>query len=191
MAFSGNFWLSMEQMEVNAGELYNLIKSRHPDWQDGPIAGMYGNMQTESTLNPGIWQNLDEGNIDLGYGLVQWTPASKYLDWCTANKYPPDTLNTALLRIEWEIANNQQWIATKYYNHSFTYFLTDSNITAYQAALIFVRNYERPDEYNDNLRGTRANYWYEFITGEIPPGPVVSGKKLPLYMMYNAIKGRF
>lgn len=191
MAFSGNFWLNMEQMKVNASELYNLIKSRHPDWEDGPIAGMYGNMQTESTLNPGIWQNLDEGNIDLGYGLVQWTPAYKYLDWCTENNYPPATLNTALLRLEWEIENHKQWIPTQYYNHSFTYFLTDSSITAYQAALIFVRNYERPDEYNDNLRGTRANYWYEFITGAIPPEPVVSGKKLPLYMMYNAINGRF
>lgn len=189
MAYSGNFWLSLEQMEVNVSEFYQLMKSRHPDWEEKPIAGMLGNIQTESTVNPGIWQNLDEGNLDLGYGLVQWTPASKYLDWCTANNYQPGTLVTSLLRIEWEIENHQQWIPTSYYNHSFTYFLTDTNLTPYQAALVFVRNYERPDKYNDDLRGTRANYWYEYITGEIPPGPGIHGTPLPIWMMFNVIQG--
>ena len=40
--------------------------------------GVLGNMQQESGINPGIWQSTN--NISLGYGLVQWTPATVFLN---------------------------------------------------------------------------------------------------------------
>ena len=43
------------------------------------ILGMLANIQSESTINPGIWESLDPYNG--GYGLVQWTPYTKYSDW--------------------------------------------------------------------------------------------------------------
>lgn len=184
---SGNFYLTLSQMQDNADILYGYIKSQ-TDWSDNPVFGMFGNMQSESTINPGIWQNLTV-NINNGYGLVQWTPSYKYTDWCTANGYQADTLQTALRRIIWEWQNNQQWIATSYYNHNFDYYLHDTNLTPYQAALIFIRNYERPEDINQPWRGTQANYWAEYLTGHPPgPGPVYTGQKMPIYMMYQSTR---
>ena len=42
-------------------------------WTAEAVAGLLGNQQVESTLNPGIWQDLTPGG---GWGLVQWTPSS-------------------------------------------------------------------------------------------------------------------
>lgn len=143
-------------------------------------------MHTESTINPGIWQNLDEGNMELGYGLVQWTPAPKYLDWCTQNNYTPSNMLTAIRRLEYELDTGIQWYPTSYYNHSFGYFLTDSSITPYEAAMAFLHNYERPDNLNQPNRGKQGEYWYTYITGHEPPipgGDVYTGRHMPLYMM--------
>lgn len=41
------------------------------------IAGMLGNMQAESGMNPWRWQG-DKVNYNLGYGLYQFTPARTY-----------------------------------------------------------------------------------------------------------------
>lgn len=46
---------------------------------------MLGNMETESTINPGIWQSLNSGNASGGFGLTQWTPATKYINWANNN----------------------------------------------------------------------------------------------------------
>ena len=70
----GNFYLSEAQMQGNAVEVYDFLVPR--GWTLNAIAGMLGNMQTESNINPGIWQNLDYGNYSLGFGLAQWTPAT-------------------------------------------------------------------------------------------------------------------
>lgn len=42
-------------------------------------AGMMGNMTSESGLNPWRWQN-DTYSLSNGYGLVQYTPASGYIN---------------------------------------------------------------------------------------------------------------
>jgi hypothetical protein len=41
------------------------------------VAGMCGNIVGESGLNPWRWQN-DTVNLTRGYGLYQWTPATRY-----------------------------------------------------------------------------------------------------------------
>lgn len=185
MEYSGNYYLNLEQMQNNATLLYNMVHAQ-TDWLDNPFFGILGNMQTESTINPGIWQNLTV-DIDNGYGLVQWTPSTKYTDWCTSEGIEPDKLQSALSRIIWELDNHVQWGATAYYNHSFDYFLHDTSLTPYQAAMIFIRNYERPENVNQPWRGTQAEYWAEYLTGQPPgPGPVYTGNKLPIYIMYQS-----
>lgn len=56
----------------------NMIRSICANWTDEAIAGMVGNMQHESGLNPWRWEN-DTVNTQGGYGLAQFTPASGYL----------------------------------------------------------------------------------------------------------------
>lgn len=81
----GNFYLSESQMQDNAYEVYSFFSGR--GWTLNAIAGILGNMESESNINPGVWQNLDSYNYNLGFGLVQWTPATNYTNWATNNGY--------------------------------------------------------------------------------------------------------
>lgn len=47
-------------------------------WSVEAVAGMLGNVQAESGLNPWRWQG-DQYGTSRGYGLFQYTPASDYL----------------------------------------------------------------------------------------------------------------
>ena len=73
----GNYALSQVQMNANAVEVYKYFSGR--GWSLNAIAGILGNMQSESYVNPGVWQSLNEGNYSGGFGLVQWTPATNYI----------------------------------------------------------------------------------------------------------------
>lgn len=101
-----------------------------------------------------------------GYGLVQWTPASKYIDYIgTLND--PSTMDNNLKRIVYEVENNIQWIATSTYNYTFEEF-TKSTDSAYTLAMAFLANYERPADPSQPSRGTQAEYWYSYL-GDLEP----------------------
>lgn len=64
---------------------------------------MLGNIQSESQITP----DLNEyGGV--GYGLTQWTPKSKLVDWCNARGLDHRTIDAQCQRIQWEMENNQQ-----------------------------------------------------------------------------------
>ena len=87
-------------MEGNAYEVFSFLSDR--GWTTNAIAGILGNMQSESNINPGVWQNLDSGNYSLGFGLVQWTPATNYTNWASANGYnitDPEDSSAGLMRL--------------------------------------------------------------------------------------------
>jgi hypothetical protein len=162
MVYVSNKYLSIEEMTVNAQYILNYLLAK--GWSKNAICGMLGNMQTESTINPAIWQNLDEGNTNLGFGLVQWTPASKYINWANSNSLPYQEMDSNLSRILWEVQNNQQWIKTTDYPLTFQEF-TVSNETPSYLAQTFLRNYERPANQNQPNRSTQAEYWFTTLTG--------------------------
>ena len=55
----------------------------------------------------------DVDNTDIGYSLVQWTPASKYIGWCNSQGLAdPSEMDSAIARILFEVENNIQWIGT-------------------------------------------------------------------------------
>jgi len=59
----------------------NMIVSLCPGWTLEALAGMLGNMQHESALNPWRWQGDTVSPIYAnGYGLPQFTPASGYIN---------------------------------------------------------------------------------------------------------------
>jgi hypothetical protein len=163
MVYSKNAFLTQAEMQVNAQYIWDYLAPL--GWTKNAVAGMLGNMQTESTINPGIWQSLDSGNMSMGYGLVQWTPASKYTNWADSNGYSWGDINGQLQRLEYELANGLQWISTSSYPMSFAEFKVSTETPTYLAAA-FITNYERPADPVQPARGTQAEYWFSFLQGE-------------------------
>ena len=181
--------LTSEQMHLNAVYIYQVFKYIY-GWSDYAIAGMLGNMQEESSLNPARWQSEDVGNLESGYGLVQWTPATKYLDWCEAeDRKDPSEMDNNIERIVYEYENNLEYYPTPKYKESFEKFIC-SKQSPYYLACAFAWNYERPyvvlygsakeQEQLRQKRGKNAEYWFTYLTGKKPP---LYKKKMPVWMM--------
>lgn len=169
MTHSGNYYLSSSEMLDNARYIYNYFIAK--GWTPNAICGMLGNIQTESTINPGIWQNLTI-NLDGGFGLVQWTPASNYRQWANIRGLDPGAMNTNLARIEYELDNGLQWIMVERYLMTFREF-TVSNYTPEYLAEIFLYSYERAGVEKLEQRKSNARYWYDTLyNGETPDPPV-------------------
>lgn len=175
--------LDRTKQELNVKYIYNYLSSK--GWTLNAISGLLGNMQSESAINPGRWQSEDVGNLSGGYGLVQWTPATKYIDFIGVEN-DPSTMDNNLSRIIYEVENNLQWIATSEYNYSFLEF-TKSLDTPYNLAMAFLANYERPADPNQPSRGTQAEDWYEFLSGHVPPSPVKKKKYKPYNMFLRRV----
>lgn len=166
MTYADNRFLTLEEMTVNANYIYNKLYAS--GWTKNAICGMLGNMQTESTINPGIWQNLEEGNESLGFGLVQWTPSTKYTDWADLRGYDWEDIDGQLERLDVEAQEGLQWLPTSEYRFTFLDFKRSTESPEYLAQA-FLKCYERPKDQNQPDRSTQARYWYEVLTGEVSP----------------------
>lgn len=188
---TGNYWLSQSEMENNAAYIYYYLSVR--GWSDNAIAGMLGNMETESTMNPGIWENLTSGNTSGGLGIVQWTPASLLLNWASERGLSATDMDTQLKYLIYECANGLQYYATNSYPTPATFedFKT-SELDPDYLAMAFLFNYERPATTNQPQRGTQALEWYEFIKN-LPPvstTPAKKKKSMSFWLLVAATKRR-
>lgn len=193
---SKNAFLTDSEMETNARYVYGVLTSR--GWSPTAVCGMLGNMETESTINPGIWQNLDAGNTSLGYGLVQWTPSTKYTSWCDARGLDPSHMDSALARIEWELENGEQYYKTDAYPLTFAQFKVSTESASYLAQA-FLLNYERPADQTQPARSTQAEKWYTLLKGseggseggETPETPTpstpVKGHSMSKLLLYSIV----
>lgn len=182
--YTGNRKLNEEEKKVNAYYIY--VKLLQKGWTANAICGLLGNVEVESYINPGIWQGLDEGDTLGGYGLVQWTPATKYLNWCSENNLEPSHMDSALARIEYEKEHGIQFDPeTPEYTMTFDEF-TSSTDSPYTLGCVFAFNYEKSwvalygtaeeKQALRDQRGGNALKWYEYLTnGEFPIIP--SGKR--------------
>lgn len=156
--------LSRDKQQLNA--LYIWLALQADGWTLNAVSGMLGNMQAESAINPGRWQSDRVGNMSSGYGLTQWTPATKYIDWIGVSN-DPSTMDNNLKRIKWECANNKQWRKSSNYPITFREFKVSTQSVDYLAGA-FLYNYERPAHYNLDPRVRNARYWYEYLRGFLP-----------------------
>ncbi len=156
----GNFYLTLEQMQGNALEAYKYFSER--GWSLNAISGMVGNMQSESNINPGIWQSLDYGNYSMGYGLVQWTPATNYTNWAAANGYDITDPTGQMQWINEVTTQVGQWIPTSGYPLSFDSFKGSEESPEYLASA-FLKNFERAGVEVEKERRAQARYWYDFL----------------------------
>ena len=158
--------LTEEESKQNWLAFWHFFKVK--GWTANAVSGILGNSYYESTVNPNRW----EGDIPFaepvalrGYGLVQWTPWTKIIDWLTEKGYYPDVSKFGLgecERIQWEMENNQQWISTATYPESFRDFSTSTK-DPYTLAIEFLANYERPADPNQPQRGDKAREIYDYI----------------------------
>lgn len=178
-----NGYLTEAQMQNNATEFIGQFKRFYPDVTDYILAALLGNMEGESNINPGLWENTPAESG--GYGLVQWTPYTDYSHYWPGNWRGNGDAQVETLYIE---ANNgTQWYpsnlapevglpVTPPWNLNGYYGMNIRMASEYGLEKLtnaFIVYYLRPATVHHPERTTYANKWYQWITGQppIPPGP--------------------
>lgn len=166
---SKNNYLTANQSTENGKEVFNFFHAK--GWKTIPICAMLGNMYKESQINPGIWQNLTV-NYKLGFGLTQWTPATKYLNWAKENGLVQDNGDSQCQRIQYELDNNLQYAAVSKYPLSFKEFTQSDNSLEYLVYAFFY-NYEKGNVTKADfpLRLKWAKYFADMFADNPVPDP--------------------
>lgn len=205
---SGGYETTSDEAKSNMFEFKNSLQA---DWTIYAIAGALGNIANESAFNPWRWQS-DTVNYEAGYGLVQFTPASGYINGftnyanlstseITAGASPNDgACQCDVLRND----SMEKWTDRSSYNlwydlssfESFSAFKSVNNL--YDATMAFLYNYEgnavvlSRDEARQRadfaIRYASASTCYEIITGEPPTPPPVPGRTIKNTLMKKYIK---
>lgn len=192
----GNFYCTTNQRQNNAWMVKAWTDANWPEMTIESLCGLLGNMEQESTINPGLWQNKTPGRG--GYGLVQWTPASKWSNWARQHNYRDDDGDGQM-----DCIKNKpgEWIPTSAYPVSMQEWAGHAGDIPW-STLCFSKNFERAGNAQDRKRIQYALAWYGYLTGEEPPEvidpPPESGElpwpnptpsqvrhKMPLYMYHN------
>lgn len=176
-------------------------------WTLQAIAGLLGNIEQESTMNPALLeQGVPYPNEGKGTGLVQWTPSGdRYTDinplhlvfdalglpW---GDYSNGTYQCEALYAEFEQSTGlvdrgiePQWYQTSAYPISWKDW-SESTDSPAELASAFMRNYERPylPTANEEKRRQDALEWFDVIKNALPWIPQPSGKSrkgMPIWMM--------
>lgn len=178
--------MTQSEMEQNATEIYNQLRGY--GWTLNAICAVLGNMQHESYLNPAQWQiGYDIGSQSAGYGLVQFTPSTKYTNWANEQGYDITVGEHQVYAIDTQPWGTE-YIPTRSFPLSYSEFkVSDKDLDYLTEA--FLRNYERAgvEALNDRLQ--YASEWYEYFNGTpVPPTPPTPPtprkcKTMPIYMM--------
>jgi hypothetical protein len=138
-------FLSQDQMMSNGQLVVNHFLGT--DWTKESLASLIGNMCHESSLNPAMHELGYGDSPSRGYGLVQWTPMTKYTDWASANGLDYTSGDSQLARIDYEVTNNIQWINKSAYGNM-TFAQYRQNATGASVEYLteaFMNCYERPN----------------------------------------------
>lgn len=178
---TGASTLTSAQMASNAKYICHYLMSQ--GFTKNAACGVLGNMQQESGLNPGIWQYTN--NVSQGYGLVQWTPATTFLDRAVATgvistasaaainavttSNPKKLMDAELSCLIWCCTSRHDFFSpssSSSMNHT-GHFLTfsqfkASTLDAGTLAKVFHDHYERSADNATRLeqRATYARNWY-------------------------------
>lgn len=139
-------WLSETESLNNAQMVANHFAGK--GWTRESISALCGNMRHESSINPDMYEYGYAWEDDRGYGLVQWTPRSKYWDWALSEGLDPAMGDSQLARIDYEVEMNIQWIPrSDYGGMTFAQFRENSgNWSVDYLTEAFTWSYERPNE---------------------------------------------
>lgn len=193
---TGGYATSDSEAQDNAIMAYSVLSQQ--GWTLNAIAGLLGNIQYESGFNPWRWEGdvIQSQYGTSGYGLVQFTPATKYIGDSRAvvlNGYAPNTTDltgnpndgTAQLLFVDAYAD---YYATTAYNISYADFKISTQTPEWLASA-WLYNYERPANPtgSEATRRSYARYWFDYLSN-VSPVPVptpVYGRKMPIWLMTN------
>lgn len=183
-------YFSTSQMQNNATEFYIYFINYGATLE--AICGMLGNIQKESTLNPGIKQG---SSISLGWGLIQWSPSTVLTNWCKTYGYNWYDGAAQCDRISCEGEGTKgasgYWLPTSEYPYSWSEFLALTDVAEATKAYLYER--ERAGIEALDLRLQYANEWYSYFTGSpVPPTPPIpptprKRTSMPIYMMLRKL----
>lgn len=144
-------WLSESESLKNAQKVVDYLYTDKKDWSKEAICALIGNMRHESSINPNMYEYGYSWGADRGFGLVQWTPRSKFWNWGSARGYSEKQLRSGdaqLARIDYEVDNNIQWIPrdSNFNGLTFKEFRTNSKkLSVNELTEAFTWGYERPN----------------------------------------------
>ena len=144
---SQNQILTQEQSLINAQAIADIAAAW--GWSKNAICALCGNSRIESYVNPNMWQN-QYAHPENGYGLFQWTPATKLISWAQGNGQDYTTGETQMARLKYEIENGIQYYATSSYPETFQEFSVSTKSVDYLTRA-FVTNYERPADISESI----------------------------------------
>lgn len=174
------------KMDTNAKYIYSFLTKK--GFTKAAICAMLGNMQTESSINPGIWELIQNGTYILskGYGVAQLTSAQNFLEWCyrinlinfktaaainqVCASYPQMLMDAELMYILWECealggtfyAGDKGTLLGITTFSQFKTYAASTQPTIKTLSDVFCSYFERPDPPVDyTSRQTNAWYWYQ------------------------------
>lgn len=199
-----NKQLTTAEMQTNALFIRDYLVAK--GWSVNAVAGLLGNWQAESRINPNVYEGYNVHSSDLGsygYGLSQWTPwlgTSTYDTaeeqrnyhgsnnptfgrWCLDNGRDKSLMETQLDYVDTGLGGYR--IVTGY-PETYAQFKVSTKSADYLAQLYYV-NYERSAAGQWGDRPDYALEWYEYLTGN--PG---SGGGTTSGTMYcNIVEGEY
>lgn len=156
-------YLGIPHMQENAKRFYQFFVNN--GWTRKAIAAALGNIQVESTINPGLWEGRtpptppdDEYTTGKSFGLTQWHPANKLVTWADSVFLDYSMGDTQVQRIQYEMENELQWGSDV--SISFWNFAHDDTQTLERLVLAWLWNYERPSAPDIPARQEYAANWY-------------------------------
>lgn len=186
--------LTLTEMQNNATEFYGIMSSY--GWSLNSISGMLGDIQWESSINPGVVEGFVSTNPpNKGYGLIQWTNSKATnvhnnplwaWTYATYGDYNWDNGDRQCTFINGDDASG--WIPVPAYPLTYEEFKVSTETPQYLAKAYFY-NRERGTWFD--ARATSADYWFEYLSGKEPPDPPdppdppepeKKRKRMPIYM---------
>ena len=161
--------LTQEEMQENAKMCWSYFQST--GWTLEAVAGLLGNAQKESTINPTRWQSDTPGEAGGGgYGILQWTPWTKLINYGQQIGGNWQTGTTQVQVVNYNLDIGVEYYPTREYPLTGDEFRKSTQTPEY-LAYAWLYNYERPADYNQPDRQTYARYWYDYLSGVTPPVP--------------------
>lgn len=185
--------LTFEESKNNVGQMYTELSAMEGGWTKEAVAAVGGNMWQESTVNPGQWQIGYYENFNGGYGLGQWTPATKLKKWCEDRGLAWRGNGTNQLKMLNE--DSAQW----HENHSnpdvpskppltFEEFKKSTlDVAILTEYWLWYWEEPNPSSAEVQKRLDAAAEYYKYLGGYVPPKPVPKRKMKKIYFWCRKI----
>lgn len=159
---STNSELTNEEMAVNAEYIYYYLLDK--GWSKNAILGLLGNIEHESYINPGKWQNGCKCSPKYGYGIVQWTPArDKILKYAEENGLDASRLDVQLDYLTEMMISGTDWVRHKGHYQTSSEFMVDTDHDAEWLCSSFYNNYEMAFDGSLKIRQKYCRKWLEYF----------------------------